>query len=149
MLFRRVFMVIVAGLGVAGCASGTSKETVEAAEKDVFAVHDEVMPQIGTILKLNKQLRHRADSLDSLKATDASATVRIDEEKAQAMRLNRQLNEADSLMMGWMEGYNGDTVQQLKPDAALGYLKAQKTKIDDVKQKINSSIEQAQSYLKK
>lgn len=142
-------VVLLAGSSLLACSSGVSKEAVDKAEKTVFAVHDEVMPKIGDILKLNKQLRHRADSLDSLKTIDASATVRIDEEKAQTLLLTRQLNEADSLMMGWMEGYNGDTLQQLKPEQALSYLTQQQTKINDVRQKINTSIEQARTYLKK
>ena len=149
MRFHLVIVVAAAGLGLLACSSGVTKEDVDKAEKAVFAVHDEVMPKIGTMLKLNKQLRHRTDSLDSLKTVDASATVRIDEEKAQALLLSRQLRDADSVMMGWMEGYKGDTLQQLKPEQALSYLTQQQTKINDVKQKINTSIEQARTYLKK
>lgn len=140
---------ILAGLFTIACSSGPGKADVEKAEKDVFAVHDEIMPRIGDILKLNKQLKLRVASLDSLKATDASATVRLDEEKAQAFKLSRQLNEADSLMMNWMENYRSDTLPQLKPADALHYLTQQKTKIDDVKQKITTSINQAGQYLRK
>lgn len=149
MLFRQCIAAILVGLGMWACGSGASKEDVEATEKDVFAVHDTIMPRIGTILKLNKQLRQRTASLDSLKATDASATVRVEEEKAQVGQLARQLTEANSLMMDWMAGYSSDTLQQLKPDEALGYLKQQQTKINDVKQKMENSISQAQTYLKK
>ncbi len=141
--------VLLTGSSLLACSSGVTKEDVDKAEKDVFAVHDEVMPKIGDMLKLNKQLRHRADSLDSLKTVDASATVRIDEEKTQTLLLTRHLKEADSLMMGWMGGYKGDTLQQLKPEQALNYLTQQQTKINDVRQKINTSIEQARTYLKK
>lgn len=149
MLFRSVFGAVAASLVMWACTSGTSTEAVDKAEKQVFAVHDEVMPKIGTLLKLNKQLRQRSDSLTSLAATDASAKVRIEEEQAQIRQLTRQLNESDSLMMGWMEGYHSDTLQKLKPEQALDYLKQQQTKINNVKQKFNNSIEQAQAYLKK
>lgn len=149
MLFRQIIMAALAGFGLWACGSGASKEAVGKAEKNVFAVHDSVMNEIGTMLKINKQLRHRTDSLTKLATTDASATVRIEEEKAQIMQLTKRLDEANTLMDNWMEGYKGDTLQQLKPDQALAYLKQQQTKIDDVKQKFNSSIGQAQAYLKK
>ncbi len=149
MPFRQIIAAVAAGLVLYACSSGASKEAVDAAETKVLAVHDEVMPKISDVLKLTKQLRQRTDSLDQLKATDASATVRIDEEKAQVRQLTRQLKEADSLMMGWMEGYHGDTLQQLKPEQALSYLTQQQTKINDVKQKLNNSISQARTYLTK
>lgn len=149
MLFRQIIAVAVAGFSAWACGSGPSKEAVNKAEKDVMAVHDALMNRMGDEFKLTKLLRRRADSLDKLTPTDASATVRIAEEKAQISRLTLRLKEADSLMYGWMNGYKMDTLPQLRPDQALAYLKQQQTKIDDVNQKFNGSIGQAQAYLKK
>lgn len=130
------------------CDSG--KDAVKEAENEVFAVHDEVMPQTSNMMKLQKQLKQRITSLDSLKATgSAAATLRVDEEKEQAMRLNRNLNVADSLMMDWMSRYNGDTLTKLSSEEALNYLAAQKDQITDVKTKVNASINQAKQFLDK
>ena len=130
------------------CNSG--QDAVKEAENDVFAIHDEVMPQTGNMMKLQKQLKQRMASLDSLKATgSAAATLRVDEDKEQAMRLSRSLKVADSLMMDWMGRYNGDTLAKLSSEEALNYLAAQKDQITDVKTKVNASIEQARQFLDK
>ncbi|WP_420149140.1 viral A-type inclusion protein [Spirosoma sp.] len=123
---------------------------VKEAENEVFAIHDEVMPKMGNMMKLQKSLKQRIASLDSLKATEsASKTLRIDEDRDQAMRLSRDLKVADSLMMGWMNRYNGDTLAKLSSEEALNYLAAQKDQISDVQTKVNSSIEQATQFLDK
>ena len=132
--------------GFLSCNSGS--DTIKQTENDVFAVHDEVMPKIGDIMKLKKQLTQRIASFDSLKATgSAAATLRSDEEREQAMRLRQDLTIADSLMMGWMSNYNGDTLAKLSSDEAMSYLATQKDQINDVKTKVNSSIEQARQFL--
>lgn len=129
------------------CNSG---DEVKEAENAVFAIHDEVMPKTSDILKLQKQLKQRMASLDSLKATgSAAATLRVDEEKQQTTRLSRNLKVADSLMMDWMSRYNGDTLTKLPSEQALNYLAAQKDQITDVKTKVNASIEQAKQFLGK
>lgn len=146
----RTFAVLIAISGSFwACNSG--EEAVKEAENGVFAIHDEIMPKVmGDLVKLKKQLNQRVSSLDSLKASDsAAATVRVDEEKAQAMRLNQDLLVADSLMNEWMAHYNGDTLAKLSSNEALNYLAAQKEQITDVKNKVNTSIEQAKQFLGK
>jgi hypothetical protein len=128
-----------------------SKESVKAAENEVFAIHDEIMPKVmGDLVNLKKQLNQRVTSLDSVKASgSAAAVLRTDEEKAQAMQLTQNLTVADSLMTHWMAQYNGDTLDKLPSDQALYYLTTQKDIITDVKTKVNSSIEQARQFLGK
>jgi|SRR5919202_408898 hypothetical protein len=128
----------------------SDEETIKQAENEVFALHDEVMPKMDDLMKLRKQLNQQISLIDSLKATgSAAATLRSDEEKEQAIRLRRNLNEADSLMYYWMDHYVGDTLAKLSTDEALRYLADQKEKITDVKTKYNSSIEQAREFLGK
>lgn len=131
------------------CNSG--EEEVKQAENEVFAIHDEIMPKVmGDLVKLKKQLTKRVTSLDSLKASgSAAATLRVDEDKEQAIRLKQNLLNADSLMTVWMATYNGDTLAKLSSDKALNYLAAQKDILTDVKKKVNTSIEQAKQYLGK
>lgn len=120
---------------------------IDKAEKEVFAIHDEVMPSIDDIMKLKKELNGKLSALDSMQGTP-SETVRVDEQKAQVRQLVRHLTEADSLMMNWMGRYNGDTLKKLPEADALRYLAEQKQLINDAKAKINQSIGQAQTYLK-
>ncbi|GAB2542056.1 viral A-type inclusion protein [Spirosoma aerophilum] len=130
------------------CNSG--EEAVKEAENDVFAIHDKIMPKMDDIMKMRKQLKQRIASLDSLKESgSASATLRVDEEREQASRLRRDLDVADSLMMNWMDQYNGDTLSKLPSEEALRYLSAQKDQINDVNSKIKTSLEQASQFLGK
>lgn len=129
-------------------ACQSDEEAVKKAENDVFALHDEVMPKTDDVMKLRKQLNKRIASLDSAQASGSAAgTLRADEEKEQARLLVRNLSDADSLMMNWMDRYNGDTLAKLSTDDALRYLSDQKDKITDVKSKLTTSIDQAREFL--
>jgi len=148
----RIGVLFVAGLlavgGVVSCKS--DENAVKEAEEKVFAVHDDVMGKMGDIMTLKKQINQRVATIDSTKeAGSAAGALRTDEEREQAMRLRKNLTDADSVMMAWMSGYNGDTLTKLPADKALQYLSAQKDQIDDVKTKVNSSIEQARAFLGK
>ncbi len=140
-------LLAVGGL-LAACTH--SEDAVTEAENEVFTIHDQVMPRIGDMMELRKQLDQRISTLDSTVATgSAAATLRTDEEKEQARRLSRDLVVADSLMVNWMAQYNNDTITKLPPDEALRYIADQKTKIIDVRAKIITSLEQARRYLEK
>lgn len=145
----RTFIVIFALCG-AFWACNSGEKAVKKTEDEVLAIHDEVMPKIDDIMKLKKQLKLRIASLDSLKASgSATATLRTDEEREQASRLVGDLTIADSLMMGWMSHYNGDTLAKLSSEEALNYLAAQKDQITDVKKRVTTSIEQSRQFLAK
>jgi hypothetical protein len=147
------FVLNVVNLILIGALFGscTSDEAaVKEAEEDVFAKHDQVMPMYDDVMKLRKQLNKRISVLDSLQETGSAAgTLRTDEEKEQVRLLVRNLGEADSLMMYWMENYKGDTLTKLSSDDALRYLSDQKDKITDVQTKLILSIEAARRYLAK
>ncbi|GAB4018956.1 BAR domain-containing protein [Spirosoma koreense] len=149
---RRLVLVVTGLFLLSGLFPGctSDQDTVKEAENEVFDIHDEVMPKAGQIMKLQKQLKQRISSLDSLKASGSAATdLRSGEDKEQALRLSRDLTIADSLMMAWMTHYNGDTLAKLSSEEALKYLAAQKDQISDVKTRINTSIEQAKQFLGK
>lgn len=146
---KTITFLFTAATTILSCNGG--KESVKAAENEVFAIHDELMPKVmGDLVTLKKQLNQRITSLDSVKASGSTAAVlRTDEEKTQAIQLNQNLTVADSLMNHWMAQYNGDTLDKLPSDQALYYLTNQKDIITDVKTKVNSSIEQAREFLGK
>ncbi len=148
----RICVLFLAGLMAAGsivsCKSDES--LIKEAEDDVFAIHDDVMGKMGDMMKLRKQLNQRVAAIDSTsQAGSAASTLQADEERAQAMRLRQNLSDADSVMMAWMSGYSSDTLTKLPTDGAIRYLSDQKDQIDDVKTKVNSSIEQARLFLGK
>lgn len=128
----------------------SSSNAVETAEKDVFAVHDELMPKMDDLAKARRALQARLTSLDSVATTgSAAATLRRDEERDEVRRLLRNVSVADSLMLDWMGQYKSDTLATLPDEDALRYLDAQKVKITDVKTRLNASLEQSRQYLAK
>ena len=149
MIHKLLLLVAVSLLFFASCQTTGQGDSVKNAEAEVFKIHDEVMPLMSDIMKLQKQLKQRIAATDSASSgqNTPSATLSSDEEKEQAMRLDRQLAEADKLMMGWMSNYKGDTLTLLKPEQAIQYLDAEKQKITDVQKKVNSSIIDAKQFL--
>ncbi len=144
-------LIVLISLVLFRCAPSDSQR-VEQAEKDVFALHDTVMTHMGDLLKAKKQLRQRIAQLDSLTAgspdrVSPTERVRADEQKAEAQRLYTRVDEADMGMMSWMENYKSDTLKTLPPAEALRYLASEKTKINDVNVKINTSLRQSRTFL--
>lgn len=151
------YVFIVAGLSVicsalTGC-SKSDEDSVRQAEDEVFAIHNQVMPKIGDMMKLRHSLDQRIVQLDKLQqvkiASSGTSSQPINEEKGQAQLLVRSLIEADSVMTHWMTQYNGDTLAELPTDQALRYLEQQKEQINDVKAKVDISINQTNEFLSK
>ncbi|KAA2219538.1 hypothetical protein [Maribacter flavus] len=114
------------------------KETSPSQMEQVMAIHDEVMPKMGQLGKLVGQLKPMADSLGT------------DSPQAKAMR---DLQDANKSMMDWMQGF-GD---RFEPEEIMDgkelseekkqWLKEEEEKVKEVKEKINSSIANAEALL--
>ncbi|WP_297791618.1 hypothetical protein [uncultured Eudoraea sp.] len=106
--------------------------------KEVMAIHDEVMPKMGTISKLVAELKPKVDS------TEAGMSY------GNAMK---DLQAAHKSMMDWMKGF-GDrfTSDEILNGAALTeqkqeWLNEEEEKVKALKIQINSSIENAEKLL--
>ena len=80
-------------------------------EKEVLALHDEVMPWMSDMHKLEKQLRKRArQRADSMEILVAAAN---------------DLQRADSLMWDWMHAYQDPAklLEQMDESEVIEYLK--------------------------
>ncbi len=137
--------ILFLGLAIVSCGP-SEKERVEAAEKEVFAVHDSLMNRMGDLLKTKKQLRQHIARLDSMTGS-TTETVQTEEQKAEAKRLYQHVDDAEMGMMNWMDNYKSDTLAALPTADALRYLAAEKTKINDVNVKINTSLAQSRAFL--
>ena len=51
-------------------------------------------------------------------------------------------------MMEWMYQYDGDSAKALPSDQALAYFRKEKERIEEVKEKTDKSIQEAQAFLK-
>ena len=100
-------------------------------EKEVMAIHDEVMPKMGDIHLARKGLRK------ILSATKDS-TVQAD-----IISMINDLESADEGMMRWMAEWK---VPAKEPEKT-NYLNKEKEKITKVKIDMLSSLEKANAYL--
>lgn len=107
--------------------------------KDVMAIHDEVMPKMGTIGQL-------VSELDQKITNDTSSNDYV--------TAKEDLKAAHKAMMDWMKNFgdrfDGDEILKGKAltEEKQKWLDEEETKVKALKEQINSSIEQAQDLLK-
>lgn len=133
MRIKPSLMGILILLIVASCAKVNQVENLK---KEGMSIHDEVMPEMGTLINLKKQLKDKANRLDSADQpmTDSLAL------------LIQQLEEADEAMMQWMRNYQAPS-EEMSQEEAMEYLQLKKKEILEVKKKISNSEASAQAVL--
>lgn len=127
-----IFLLI---LTVAAC--GGDSFDAEAEKNKVLDVQDEVMPKIGEVMNLKKKVLKKADSME--------------DESADALRdLAQRLDDANSSMMTWMRDWSGSYSKIMESDdieAQKAWFAEEMEKVQEVKEKINNSIEEAKKEL--
>lgn len=136
---------VVLGLALvaAGCQSTPKTESTEATatdpvaqlEKQVLATHDSIMPQMGDLMRLKRDVDTKMAG-----ATEGPA-------RAQGEQVRRELNEADRIMMDWMHEYNGDTLKKLDQARGLTYLRTQQEKVNTLRDQLKKATADAKAYL--
>jgi len=119
-------LIWIAGLLCLACQPNKTEEAKKL-EKEVFAIHDEVMPKISKVLQLRKQIYAAADS-----STGPA--------KGSLQQISYALTKADMDMSEWMHQYKEPGYSS---DTAISYLLSQKEKISIVSKEINEGIEAA------
>lgn len=142
---RKILFFLLTAFTFSACNQGADQ--VAELEKEVLDIHDQVMPRMGEIMALKKGLTQKIAQLDSLQQEGASSTT-LAQERQQALDLTTRLSRADSLMMGWMYDYKGDSVKALPAGEALEYFRLEKDKIAHVQEVTTSSIQEAREFLK-
>ncbi len=122
-------------LALVSCNSDQKKLQVEIDKlnAEILKTHDEVMPKIGLVLSLRRQIYTKIDS------------CRDEQWKDSLQKISYALTVADAGMMDWMHQYQTPASN----DSALKYLEGQKKVIYGVKDKILNSISNAEIILKK
>ncbi|WP_017732288.1 hypothetical protein [Nafulsella turpanensis] len=106
---------------------------------EVMAVHDAIMPKIGTLMSLKRQLKEKAATLDN--------TSSAHKEQLDSIRLSiEQLEAADEAMMQWMRTYK-DPADSVSDEEAIGYLEIKEQEILEVKEEMLESERAAQALL--
>jgi len=128
-------------VALVGC-SNPELEKLTQLRAEMMEVHDEVMPRIGEIYTLKKDLQaqHKTMALDTLADSLALQGLQM---------VIRDLQAADSLMMDWMSELDMEAEHSQEMAAAIAYYEEEKKKIDAVREKMLQSIENGQSKLNK
>ena len=105
--------------------------------KRVMDTHDEVMPRMGEIERLKRELRDKISKSPDM----------IQERKEKLEQIISNLDSASRSMMDWMHKFNPlpDTADQAK---AKSYLEAEMVRIEKVKELMLQSIQEANEALK-
>ena len=115
-------------------SSTTAPPKIDEAYKSVMAVHDEVMPEMGTIHRLRKQMGEKMSNENSTPEDKDLATKMVD-----------RLDAADEGMMSWMAEFK--MPKEGTEEAKLEYLKDQQLKVDKVSKDMFSAIADAKKLL--
>ncbi|MBC6410872.1 MAG: hypothetical protein GDA42_10540 [Ekhidna sp.] len=114
-------------LFVFSCQSDKRSEVAEL-KNVVIAIHDEVMPKIGELRRIRRDLMLQADSLKMSDSTGSAALLIAADEIASA-------NEG---MMDWMRNY--DPEFEGSDEEVKAYFEDQKIAIQKVKKNMESSL---------
>lgn len=139
---KKVFGLLLIALFTFSCGGdGYDRE----AEKDkVIDVHDEVMPKLGLVMNLRKQVLAKATAL-STDNPESEAVSSLED-------LAAELDVARKGMMTWMNDWsksskphvNGESTEEQQK----AYFSAEMERVTKVKDDINSAIASANKVLK-
>lgn len=124
---------------LSGCQEPKGSPTTPAEQlyTEVMTIHDEVMPKIGTIQKLIKDLKLLRERVE----TDSLRVGRIDTTLV-------ELSRADEAMMDWMHQIRPlATLQGQSEEKVISYLENEKIKITKVKDDILGSIRKGEALV--
>ncbi len=132
-----VFLCVI---GLFSCSSnGVDNEELK---EEVISIHDEVMPKMGELRSVQKELTQKAQQL-SLEDSVAN------QEKIQQLKnVASELEDAYEGMFEWMRQFNGE-FQEMTEEEVTDYLNEQKEKVTKVNEDIKAALEKAEKLKEK
>jgi len=136
-IFFSVFL-IVSSILIVSC-SEKQKEAKDELYDKVMAVHDEIMPKMGDIMKFKKQLQEKIDALSAAEEVNSAKISELEQAIA-------DLDNSHDEMMGWMRQFDNDFEGMVNEDI-MKYLNDQMGKIKKVGEVTNAALKQAEEML--
>tara|TARA_B100000497_G_C7611640_1_gene367327 strand:+ start:122 stop:520 length:399 start_codon:yes stop_codon:yes gene_type:complete len=126
----RILILIILGLSMACNNSGSTEESKKLYD-EIMKIHDEVMPKMGDIRKLSKQLKKIEDyqSIDSI-----------------VVSLN-DLDNAHESMMGWMAQFK--MPKEISNEEEMEFLNSQMKSVTVMKNTMLSALDRAEKEISK
>lgn len=104
----------------------------------VLAGHDVAMPKMKQLERLIRETRAKSDSVGKINTAVAKAY------KAQIDSVLAALNNADKLMMTWMNEFRYDTLKDNETER-VKYLQSEVEKVNTMKNAVLNSIQKAEA----
>ena len=137
-IFKQQVLTAIALIALLSCNSDKKEEQMLFDE--VMALHDEVMPKMGTLRSLANELSSKADSLSMDSLMDNSNSIN------EMRSLSKSLKDANEGMMEWMRQY--EQVEEGTPHGeVMQYLQEQRKLVQKVREDMINSKENAEKYL--
>lgn len=139
-LLKLTLAVVLILITATSCKNENKESTKEKSQmQEVLAIHDEVMPKMGTIGNLISQID------EALKTTDSTEAL---------LSASQDLKDSHKAMMDWMKGFGErfDSDEILKgkilTEEKQKHLDEEEASVKALRDKMNSSIENAKELLK-
>lgn len=136
----RALLVLSAAICILLAACGGSGDPVATLQEEVLAVHDEVMPKMGDISRLERAFRKEREELVQSAQPDTTR-IRLLGEHVDALQF------ANQSMMDWMHTFEAPPAG-LPQEEALAHLRKELESIERVRQQMLESLENAQTLSK-
>ena len=133
---KYIFILLSALILMSGCEQKRSWTNLS---KEVMVIHDEVMPKMDEIVDLQQRLK------GFLMTTRMDSTNVIRQQVEDGLT---DLVRADEAMWEWMHAFKLPTQEDERSDEEITkYLESEKIRIQEVADKMNSSIENGNNLL--
>lgn len=109
----------------------------EQLKEEVIAIHDEVMPHMGHLKSLEKEMQQQADQLIAEDSAGQHQQIQLLRNTA------AELNQAYDEMFVWMRQFEPNQEERTDEEFNI-YLQEQKVLVEKVKQDVNQALEKAE-----
>jgi hypothetical protein len=139
MKYSRILPAILLLLFFSSCEPSLTEQNKQK-RAEVIAVHDEVMPKMGALKNMEKQVQAKIETLEMSENPDSTQLENL---KALAY----DLNAAYEGMFVWMRQYSIED-EGKSPEEIKVYLEEQMVKVNEVNAAIKAALEKAEEVIK-
>jgi len=133
---KKIFALFAIALIVVSCGGFDTEAKID----EVLDIHDEVMPKMGEVMNLKRQVLAKAQE-------ESDSTV-VNELRA----LAKELDDASEAMMVWMREWSKNSQPHVSEESDIAerklFFEQEIDKVTKVKEDINNSIAAAEAVLK-
>jgi len=140
---KNQILIAISFLCLAGCSAGKNDEN-EALQKEVIAVHDEVMPMMGSFVRNEMLIDSLLKNMPALKTTDPSLDTAA--HKARLSSLKVKLESATDAMNKWMQDLELD-FEGMSDQEVKAYLEEEKRKVEQINQQFKEADTESKEVL--